>query len=69
MRIIDKYKLHPIGGYCTCFSQKYTECKICSAVAALQERRKQVLPEEEAQLQREYNLLYPKTYDSDEPGR
>ena len=33
--ILDKFNLHPCGGYCTCFANPYSSCSICEAIRKL----------------------------------
>jgi hypothetical protein len=35
---LDKFGLHPVGGYCTCYSNPYARCDACAAVRAHKER-------------------------------
>jgi len=66
---LDQFQLHPFGGYCTCYSAPYSECAVCKAVAEQQERWKSLTPEQKEQANKEYDLLYPGTYDSVTGGR
>ncbi len=61
---LDKHALHPVGGYCTCFSNPYDTCRTCAAVQANIERWDALTPEERSKAQREYDYAYPKSYDT-----
>ena len=65
--ILDKYSLHPIGGYCTCFSNPYGVCMICSAIKAQKARWAALNEIELKKAEKEYESI--KEYDYDRGGR
>lgn len=67
--ILDKYGLHPMGGYCTCFSDPYGTCKICKAVKEQVKRWDALSPEDRKKAEEEHDRTYPKTRDNETPGR
>ena len=62
---LDKFRLHPMGGYCTCFSKPWAVCSICTAVEALQERWKNLSPENRKKAIKESEEAYPRTSNQD----
>lgn len=57
--ILDKYRLHPFSGYCTCFSHPHWPCEICNAVKDQQKRWDKLTPEELKMAHAEYEREYP----------
>jgi len=62
---LDKFNLHPRGGYCTCFSRPYAVCEICLACDELQKRWKNLSPENRKKAIAESEAAYPKTSNQD----
>jgi hypothetical protein len=62
---LDKFRLHPVGGYCTCFSSPYSTCTVCKAIKNLQERWDNLLPDDKVKALKEYDREYPRTSNKD----
>lgn len=65
MSILDKKGLHPVGGYCTCYSAPYSVCSICCAVKEQERRWKELTPKERKEAMAEYERTYPRTSNQD----
>lgn len=63
--VLDKFRLHPFGGYCTCFSSPYSECRICKASAESVKRWKELSPKNRAKAIEEMDEAYPRTSNQD----
>lgn len=62
---LDKFGLHPMGGYCTCYSNPYATCAICKACDEQQERWKKLSPKNRKKAETEYAGEYPRTSNQD----
>lgn len=62
---LDKFYLHPFGGYCTCFSNPYAPCDICERSKDQVKRWERLTPEQKAMADAEYEMEYPRTSNQD----
>jgi hypothetical protein len=62
---LDRYNLHPFGGYCTCITHPYSECKTCSTIKAKRDRWNKLSHKDRKRAEAELDLAYPKKGDND----
>lgn len=62
---LDKFGLHPAGGYCTCFTHPYSKCAACESVQLHKQRWAALSPENRAKALAECAAAYCGTSNQD----
>lgn len=67
--ILDKFNLHPRGGYCTCFSHPHSACEICQLSREYVRRWEALSPQDRKKALAESAEAYPTVDDHASGGR